>query len=193
LFEHFFLTRQENPLLFVDDALLELIGRQIFPNRENDWTDFFLSNVLFNRLQINDFTTDCNVTYPGDIRSWNAVVRYLLTDEKKIDNIPSYFAIICSIMYVAQRVGANHGRMNQFAQNYFGENGTRLAYQIHDLFTQLNKDCPSFNHQRMVSCRELSSRVNISRIKYHLVLRKREREDFIDFIQVNNLKWEELT
>lgn len=193
LFENFFPQRQEDPLLFVDDALLNDIGSSLFSEEEkgdNNWTDFFLLYVLFNKEQIEDFIDDFHVCYRGDIRSWNSVVTYLLDDVKKIDDIPSYFAIICAIMYVAQKEGAVHEQMNVFARKYFGNETTTLATRIHDLFTQLNKDCPSFNHKRMVSKKELSTKVNISRIKFHLVLKKKEKDDFIDFIEVNNLKWE---
>ena len=196
LFEYFFPQRKEDPLLFVDDALLNEIGSKQFSEDEKDdnsWAEFFLLYVLFNKEQIEDFTEDFHVRYRGDIRSWNSMVAYLLNDEKKIDDIPSYFAIICAIMYVAQKKGAVHEQMNEFARNYFENNTTKLATRIHDLFTQLNKDCPSFNHQRMVSHRTLSIKVNISRIKYHLVLKKKEKDDFIDFIEVNNLKWEDGT
>ena len=196
LFENFFPQRQEDPLLFVDDALLNDIGSNIFSEEEkedNSWTDFFLFYVLFNREKIVDFIHDFQPHYGCDIRSWNSVITYLLDDVKKIDDIPSYFAIICAIMYVAQKVGAVHEKMNLFARKYFGNETTNLATRIHDLFIQLNKDCPSFNHQRMVSHRTLSTKVNISRIKYHLVLNKKEKDDFIDFIEVNNLKWEDGT
>ena len=196
LFDYFFPQRKEDPLLFVDDALLNDIGSKIFSEEDkedNSWADFFLLYVLFNEDQIADFKSDFHVSYGGDIRSWNAVVSYLLNDETKIDDVPSYFAIICAIMYVAQKKGAVHEQMNEFARIYFENDTTTLATRIHDLFTQLNKDCPSFNHKRMVSKKELSTKVNISRIKYHLVLNKKEKDDFIDFIEVNNLKWEDGT
>ena len=193
LFEYFFPQGQKDPLLFVDDNLINDIGGKIFLEEdkgENNWVDFFLHCVLFNKEQIKDFIDDFHVCYRGDIRSWNSVVTYLLDDVEKIDDIPSYFAIICAIMYVAQKEGAVHEQMNVFARKYFGNETTTLATRIHDLFTKLNKNCPSFNHKRMVSRRELSTKVNISRIKYHLVLKKKEKDDFIDFIEVNNLKWE---
>ena len=106
LFEYFFPLRIEDPLLFVDDALLNDIGSKIFSEEErgdDSWADFFLLYALFNKEQIEDFVKDLRVSYKGDIRSWNAVVSYLLDDVKKIDDIPSYFAIICAIMYVAQK------------------------------------------------------------------------------------------
>ena len=195
LFEYFFPQRREDPLLFVDDALLNEIGSNIFPEEEKDdnsWAEFFLLYVLFNKGQIKDFINDFHIHYKSDIRSWNSVVTYLLNNEKKIDNIPSYFAMICAIMYAAQKRGANRTEIRDFASEYL-ENAPTISDRIDELFTQLNKDCPSFNHQRMVSNRELSTKVNISRIKYHLVLSKKEREDFIDFIEVNNLKWEDGT
>lgn len=193
LFDYFFPLGKGDPLLFVDDALLNDIGSKIFSEEEkgdDSWADFFLLHVLFNKEQISDFVKDFRVCYKGDIRSWNSVVAYLLDEEKKIDGIPSYFAVICSIMYVAQKEGAVHEQMNDFARKYFENDTTTLATKIHDLFTQLNRDCPSFNHRRMVSHREPTTKVNISRIKYHLVLKKKEKNDFIDFIEVNNLKWE---
>lgn len=195
LFEYFFPQRKGDPLLFVDDALLNEIGSNIFPEEEKDdnsWAEFFLLYVLFNKDQIKDFINDFHIHYKSDVQSWNSVVTYLLNNEKKIDNIPSYFAVICAIMYAAQKRGANRTEIMDFASEYL-ENAPTISDRIHELFTQLNKDCPSFNHQRMISNRELSTKVNISRIKYHLVLSKKEREDFIDFIEVNNLKWEDGT
>ena len=195
LFEYFFPQRQEDPLLFVDDALLNDIGSRIFTEEDRDdnsWAEFFLLYVLFNEDQIKDFINDFHIHYKSDIRSWNSVVTYLLNNEKKIDNIPSYFAMICAIMFAAQKRGANRTKIRDFASEYL-ENAPTISDRIHELFTQLNKDCPSFNHKRLVSHRELSTRVNISRIKYHLVLTKKEKDDFIDFIEVNNLKWEDGT
>ena len=196
LFDFFFPQKQEDPLLYIDDALLNDIGSKHFSEAEkgeNSWTNFFLFCVLFNKDQIADFKKDFNIGDGRVASTWNSIVKYLLSDDPQIDNIPSYFAIICAIMYVAQKEGANHSRMKSFAKKYLEIENLTFAERVDDLFTQLHKDCPSFNHQRMVSHRTLSTKVNISRIKYHLVLKKKDREDFIDFIEVNNLRWEEGT
>ena len=196
LFEYFFPQRKEDPLLFVDDALLNDIGSNIFSEEEkedNSWTDFFLLYVLFNEDQIKDVKKDFHIVDGRVASTWNSIVTYLLLDEPQIDNRPSYFAIICAIMYVAQKEGADHSKMKSFAKEYLELDNLIFAERVDELFTQLNKDCPSFNHQRMVSHRSLSTKVNISRIKYHLVLNKKEKDDFIDFIEVNNLKWEDGT
>lgn len=193
LFEYFFPQRQEDPLLFVDDALLNDIGSSTFSEEDRDdnsWAVFFLLYVLFNEDQIKDVKKDFHIADGRVASTWNSIVTYLLSDEPQIDNIPSYFAIICAIMYVAQKEGADHSRMKSFAKEYLEIENLIFAERIDDLFTQLNKDCPSFTHKRMVSKKELSTKVNISRIKYHLVLNKKEKDDFIDFIEVNNLKWE---
>lgn len=196
LFEYFFPNRQEDPLLFVDDALLNDIGSKTFLEEEKDdnsWTDFFLLYVLFNEDQIKDVKKDFHIADGRVASTWNSIVTYLLLDEPQIDNIPSFFAIICAIMYVAQKEGADHSIMKSFAKNYLEIDNLIFAERVDELFNQLNKYCPSFNHQRMVSHRTLSTKVNISRIKYHLVLNKKEKDDFIDFIEVNNLKWEDGT
>ena len=196
LFNHFFPSRQEDPLLFVDDALLNDIGSNNFLEEEKDeksWTDFFLYYVLFNEEQISYLKEDLNINDGRVASTWNSIVTYLLSDEPLIDNIPSYFAIICAIMYVAQKEGPDHSKMKSFAKKYLKIERLTFAERVDELFTQLNKDCPSFNHKRMVSDRTPSTRVNISRIKYHLVLKKEDRNDFIDFIEVNNLKWEDGT
>ena len=196
LFEYFFPQRRETRLLFVDDALLNDIGSKIFSEEEKDdnsWTDFFLLYVLFNEDQIKDFKKDYHIEDGRVASSWNSIVTYLLIEEPQIDNIPSYFANICAIMYAAQKEGADHSKMKSFVKDYLEIENLTFAERVDELFTQLHKDCPSFNHQRMVSHRTLSTKVNISRIKYYLVLTKKEREDFIDFIEVNNLKWEDGT
>ena len=193
LYEHFFPLGQEDPLLFVDDTLLEDIGSNIFSEEnkgENSWTEFFLLYTLFKKKQIGDFKKDFNIADGRIASTWNSIVTYLLSDEPLFDGIPSYFAIICVIMYVAQKEGADHSRMKSFASVYLETDNRTFAERIDELFTQLHKDRPSFNHQRMVTRRTLSTRVNISRVKYHLVLNKREKDDFIDFIEVNNLKWD---
>ena len=64
LFEYFFPQRQEDPLLFVDDALLNDIGSSIFSEEDRDdnsWAEFFLFYVLFNKEQIEDFVDDFHV------------------------------------------------------------------------------------------------------------------------------------
>ena len=196
LFDYFFPQRKEDPLLFVDDALLNDIGSRNFSEEDkedNSWTEFFLLYVLFNEDQIKDFKKEFHIVDGRVASTWNSIVTYLLLEEPQIDNIPSYFAIICAIMYVAQKEGADHSKMKSFAKGYLEIDNLIFAERVDDLFTQLNKDCPSFNHKRMVSLRTLSTKVNISRIKYHLVLKKKERDDFIDFIEVNNLKWEDGT
>ena len=193
LFEYFFPSGKGDPLLFVDDALLNDIGSKNFSEEDkgdNSWTDFFLLYVLFNEDQIKDVKKEFQIADGRVASTWNSIVTYLLSDEPQIDNIPSYFAIICAIMYVAQKKGADHSRMKSFAKEYLEAEYIIFAERVDELFTQLNKDCPSFNHRRMVSHRELSTKVNISRIKYHLVLNKKEKDDFIDFIEVYNLKWE---
>ena len=58
LFEYFFPTKKEDPLLFVDDALLDDIGSNNFSEEEKDdnsWTDFFLLYVLFKNEKITFF------------------------------------------------------------------------------------------------------------------------------------------
>lgn len=193
LYEHFFPLGQEDPLLFVDDALIEDLGSKTFSEGEKEeysWTEFFLLYVLFNKDQIGDFKNDYQIEDGRIASTWNSFVTYLLSDAPKIDGIPSYFAIICAIMYVAQRVGADHSEMKSVVKEYLETENLTFAERVDELFTRLHKDCPTFNHQRMVSLRTLSTRVNISRIKYHLVLNKEEKDEFIDFIEVNNLKWD---
>lgn len=193
LYDSFFPQRQENPLLFVDDTLLNDVGGRVFTEEESiiSWADFFLSCILFDKGQIKDFKKDYHIEDGRVASTWNSIVTYLLYDEPQISNIPSYFAIICAIMYVAQKEGADHSKMKSFAKEYLKIYNLIFAERVDELFTQLYKDCPSFNnYDKKVSLRTLSTRVNISRIKYHLVLKKKEREDFIDFIEVNNLKWE---
>ena len=61
LFDFFFPQKQEDPLLYIDDALLNDIGSKHFSEAEkgeNSWTNFFLFCVLFNKDQIADFKKD---------------------------------------------------------------------------------------------------------------------------------------
>ena len=90
-------------------------------------------------------------------------------------------------MLLASLQGANHRQIKEKAKEYLGENyASNPGILIDPLLQQLHTDHPCFNPDRMIC----GSQRHISRIKYHLVLKKSMREDFVDFIEVNNLHWQ---
>ena len=89
-------------------------------------------------------------------------------------------------MLLASIAGAFHPGIKKEAQKYLGEKYSKKPGELIDpLLQQLHRDKRSFNANRML-CGKLR---HISRIQYHLVLRKEQREDFIDFLEINNLMW----
>ena len=190
LFNYFFPTGNENPILHIDDNILKDVSVATCFTGVSDWGDHFLSSVLFNSDKINDFRRDYSINDGRQANTWTSFVNYLLENDLKIDETPSYFAVICAIMYVAQRRGAVHEKMKEETEKYLNYRPAQFAEFVDALFTQLNKDCPSFEHKRRVTLREPIKRFHISRIKFHLVLSKKDKDDFIDFIEINDLKWE---
>ena len=125
------------------------------------------------------------------IKDWNGLVGRLkgLTlsyiDQNANTKVPAYFAMLCSIMLLASRNGADHRAMNNEARQYLSVDRCNPGTLIDELMQQLHRDFPDFDPDRMVGGQR-----HMGRIKYHLVLNKAQRDNFIDFIEVNNLRWE---
>jgi hypothetical protein len=208
LWNHFFPQRRigyptqqptENPILYLDAQIIQKIGEnndltcQHINGRDN-WEQDFLSNTLLSQWKIDAFPGDWErLIRPGDrckAAQWDGIVDFLKVRKFNLngENIPAYFGMLCAIMYLACTQGAVHSRIKREAEKdiYLGAGYRgRVGELVDDLMQQLHKDVPSFDADRMLC----GTQRHMSRIKFHTVLRPKEREDFIDFLEINNLEW----
>ena len=193
LLKYFFPTGKEDAILYIDENVLKQIANESGLNETEGltWTADLLSSTLLADEAFNSFVggwskyTGSYSSSIGKTKSWPKLVEEL-TKSKFADGTPAYFAMLCAIMCLASMAGANHSRIKRKARIYLGEkNSQKTGELIEPLLQQLHKDKPSFNPNRLCGKQR-----HIGRIRYHLVLQKEQREDFIDFLEVNNLKWE---
>ena len=193
LWRYFFPSKEENAILYIDETVLTQVAEinHIKHEEGQDWTHQFLSCTLLSgddfesfKLFWEDRTGDRKTLIPS-ARTWNSLVERLMT--LKADKYPAYFAMLCAIMLLASLQGANHTRIKEKAREYLGEDyDSNPGMLIEPLLQQLHADHPCFNPDRMIC----GSQRHMSRIKYHLVLKKSMREYFVDFLEVNNLHWQ---
>lgn len=193
LWRYFFPTGQDNPVLYIDEGVLSQIasdaGLVLSPGIDS-WSDYLLKTTLIKDDSFKYFLNQLRAVpelsyFSTNIRTWEQLVEHL--KGKKLKKQPAYFAMLCSIFLVATKCGADHAKMRNGAKVYLGENyRSRFGELVDPLLQQLHEDIHSFDQNRMICGRQR----NMSRLKFHLVLPRAEREDFIDFIEVNNLKWD---
>ena len=193
LWRYFFPTKEENTVLYIDETVLTQVAEinRIKHEEGQNWTHQFLSCTLLSadefqsfKLHWEDRTGDRKTLIPS-ARTWNSLVERLMP--LKADGYPAYFAMLCAIMLLATIQGANHTQIKEKAREYLGKDyASNPGMLIDPLLQQLHADHPCFNPDRMIC----GSQRHISRIKYHLVLKKSMREDFVDFLEVNNLHWQ---
>lgn len=198
LWTYFFTKGTENPILYLDAHLVEKIGKGSHIE-VSDYKDDFLSKTLLDRNKVSYFVSDwrlrtgCPIKidqgapYRRDLKQWTFEDLCYFLMEKDLDEIPAYFGMCCAIMYLACTVDANHTKIKNEAKKYLGDDYKGLVGElIDDLFWCLHRDLNSFDPDRMICGQQR----NMSRIKFHTILRASDREDFIDFLEINNLKWD---
>ena len=188
----------ENPIIYLDGHLIKEIGEESLI-KAIDYEVDFLSKSLLNKQKVSNFVRDWKSRtgnsisivqgspYRKDINKWTFedLCYFLVT--KRLDGIPAYFGMLCAIMYLACTEDANHAKIKNRAKKYLESNySDHVGELIDDLFRHLHRDFCSFDPDRMICGQQR----NMSRIKFHTVLRASEREDFIDFLEINNLKWD---
>ena len=193
LWKYFFSNRNEDAILYLDDNILRIIAENEKLNYDEPASDDFLRKTLINSEDLlRQFRGDFGV-WTGERRcpgvdGWDKLVKFLLKTREKIGDAPAYFAMLCAIMYLASSEGADHKKMKTLAKKYLGEGYIgKVGELVDDLMKQLHKDKDSFNHDRMACGKQR----HMSRIKYHLVLKAKDYQDFIDFLEVGNLQWNE--
>ena len=193
LWRYFFPSKNENAILFIDETVLTQVAEinKMVKEEGQDWTNQFLSCTLFKPIDFQQFKSNWEKrmgkreTRIPSAKTWDSLVERLMP--LKADGYPAYFAMLCAIMLLASLQGANHQKIKEKAQEYLGNDyASNPGILIDPLLQQLHSDHPCFNPDRMIC----GSQRHMSRIKYHLVLKKSMREDFVDFLEVNNLHWQ---
>lgn len=186
---------KEIDILYIDETVLKRVTKvknsSIKREEGQDLIHQFLSCTLLSaydresfKLEWEDRTGDRHTRIPS-AKNWDDLVKGLM--DLKADGCPAYFAMLCAIMLLANLQGANHTQIKEKAKEYLGKDyNSKPGELIDPLMQQLHTDHPSFNPDRMIC----GNQKHMSRIKYHLVLKKSMRDDFIDFLEVNNLRWQ---
>ena len=191
-------TDNPNPVLYLDAHLIEEIGKNS-KIKANDYEEDFLSKALLNKNKVSRIikewkcwsghriTIDQEAQYRKDLKKWTFEdLCYFLT-ERNFNDIPAYFGMLCAIMYLACTVDSNHEKIKKQARKYLGNDYKDDVGELIDyLLWCLHVDVNSFDHDRMICGKQR----NMSRIKFHTILRASDRDDLIDFLEINNLKWE---
>ena len=188
LWHYFFPDEESNPILYLDSTILSEIGQGAHIRCDGqNWEYDFLSKTLIPEDKFQRFRADWRtiIGRPCASHRWDELVVFLRNES--FDGIPAYFAMICAIMYLACTCGAKHRSIKDGARNYLGEKYRgHVGELIDDLLWALFCDRPSFRFDDMIC----GTQRNMGRIRFHTILRPAEKADFIDFIEVNNLKWE---
>lgn len=190
LWNYFFPEGNEDPVLAIDENLLKEIGERAGIRCEgSSWKDDFLRKTLIPEENFRELRNDWRIAIGGncDSQRWDDLVEFLMN--RSFDGVPAYFAMLCAIMVLAGSIDGRvtHGLILEAAKEYLGDNYRgKVGQFVDDLLQKLHRNQPSFNPDKM----DVSQR-NMSRIKYHLVLKASERRDFIDFLEVGNYRWEE--
>lgn len=203
LFKKFFPQGQEDAVLYIDDSIVEEVGKNICnPENGNEWGEKFLSATLVSNETflkiINPRPTEdaLNSLIIGDVskilkaKTWENLLenlQHFKFRDKNYPAYPAYFGLLCAIIYIASKKGINHRNISSECAKYLGTKESKLGKKINIFFQKLHEDVPSFNANRMI-CGEQS---NMSRLKFHIILKKENREEFTRFLEVNDLKWEE--
>ena len=185
----------DNPIINLDETIVKKLGRS---------EDDLLKKCLLSPERLEDFsrnwfnhTGDNN--YP-DCESWKNLVNgtkrrlglkgrffnYDIGDGNQ-RKIPAYFGMICAIMYIACTVGPKRDLIKAKAKCYLGEVNYYPSDLIDNLFQRLHRDAQAFEPDRVVC----GNQRQMSRIKFHTILKESERKELIDFIEINKLEWED--
>lgn len=209
LWFHFFPNGKngnDNPILNLDGTLIEELGSKNEINKDECQTyeqDFlkkcFMSKERLTSFSENWFSHTGDRINPPDCSSWERLVkganrrkglkdRHFIVEvdgAKKV--IPAYFGMLCAILYLACTEGPAHRKIQDKASVYLEPEVIRPGEFIDDLLKSLHGDVNSFDADRMVC----GTQRNISRMKFHAILKESERKDLIDFLEVNNLEWKD--
>lgn len=190
LWYYFFPEGNEDPVLHLDNNLLKEIGEKGRIECNGSWEKDFLGKVFLPEKTFVGFWEKWRIEKGKScsVKNWDEFVDLLFNET--LNNIPAYFAILCGIMYIACTIEdkLTHQKIKEKAQEYLGKNYIKKPGElVNKLMAKLHRNVRSFNPDKMVC----GNQTNMSRIKYHLVLKPNERKDFIDFLEVGNYRWEE--
>jgi hypothetical protein len=197
LWNHFFPNRDENPIIWIDELVLKAASRNKIQISESSIIEDFLSCTLLSPSKLREFTDDSSHWGIDTVRinKWSDLVSKLIGQTIRTSDIghstatPAYFAMLCAIMYIACNLEGNitHANLKKSAAAYLSIRPDEFGELIDLLFTKLHSDVSNFESDGMTCGKQ----VNISRLKYHTIMRPAQREDLKDLIEISNLKWED--
>lgn len=191
LFGYYFDGHQEGSsvTLYVDDEILS----QVRTAHQLDCD--FVESVFLNQEKLKNFVAFFNLQNNVDlnVRDIDSLVENLLEIDREI---PAYFAFIIAIIYAAQHnQGLDGGICHQNIHRFFIDQncavhthrGNQSIANRFNQFTDRLSECADFDNDTLIH----GQLINIGRIKYHLVLPKRAKDQLESVLIEKQLVWDE--
>lgn len=197
LWLYFFGSGDGNPILWIDEHVLEQAAKGKIKISKKTIVDDFISCTLLSQEKLEQFIATSRHwgINTAQVSDWCDLVCVLRTQRIRTADIgkstesPAYFGMLCAIMYFAcvLNVAITHNSLKAKTEPYFEKKPRKFGELVDGLFSQLHTDVNSFEEDGMTCGKQ----INISRLKYHSVLKSTQREDLKDLIEISNLKWED--
>lgn len=191
LFRYYFDEHQEGSsvTLYVDDEILSQVRTEHQLDRD------FVESVFLNQEKFKNFVAFFNLQNNVDlnVRDVDSLVEQLLEIDREI---PAYFAFIIAVIYAAQHnQGLDGGICHQNIHRFFIDQncavhtrrGNQSIANSFNQFTDKLSECADFDNDTLIH----GQLINIGRIKYHLVLSKRAKDQLESVLIENQLVWDE--
>ena len=195
LYHYYFNNNDQQVLLYVDDDVLEEVGKGS-PSITEDlngkkYFEHFLSSTCIKRSDRVYFpkTKNDRDDYPLLYKLMERMSRIPNIDDKICMCLP--FAVM--LLYLFQK-GDNTGKRTEQAvkahiMSYLGQNESFSFSVVEKLWAAIEKNGgDNFESSQLA---ENTSQPYVGRLKFHLVLKKRYKDDFLMVLKDNNLVWDE--
>lgn len=195
LYHYYFNNNDQQVLLYVDDDVLEEVGKGS-PSITKDlngkkYFEHFLSSTCIKRSDRVYFpkTKNDRDDYPLLYKLMERMSRIPNIDDKICMCLP--FAVM--LLYLFQK-GDNTGKRTEQAvkahiMSYLGQNESFSFSVVEKLWAAIEKNGgDNFESSQLA---ENTSQPYVGRLKFHLVLKKRYKDDFLMVLKDNNLVWDE--
>lgn len=195
LYHYYFNNNDQQVLLYVDDDVLEEVGKSSTSITENlngkTYIEHFLSSTCIKRSDRVYFpkTNNDRDDYPLLYRLMERMSRIPNNGDRICTCLP--FAVM--LLYFFQK-GDNTGNRTEQAvkahiMSYLGQNESFSFSVVEKLWAAIEKNGgDNFESSQLA---ENTSQPYVGRLKFHLVLKKRYKDDFIKVLKDNHLVWDE--
>lgn len=195
LYHYYFNNNDQQVLLYVDDDVLEEVGKGSTSITEDlngkKYFEHFLSSTCIKRSDRVYFpkTKNDRDDYPLLYKLMERMSRIPNIDDKICMCLP--FAVM--LLYLFQK-GDNTGKRTEQAvkahiMSYLGQNESFSFSVVEKLWAAIEKNGgDNFESSQLA---ENTSQPYVGRLKFHLVLKKRYKDDFLMVLKDNNLVWDE--